>query len=162
MDPVNSSSFYADLYPLVARVVRVTLGADSEQEDVLQNAFLQVISHIGSLRDPSKLKSWAATIAVHSVRHELRRRRRQRRVLRFDISEDSVLLGYEPDFERGLRQERARSALAALAARDRELLSLWLAGAGTIAEIAHELGCSLSTASRRLRRARRALARSGA
>jgi RNA polymerase sigma factor (sigma-70 family) len=163
MDPSVSSfgSLYTDLYSVVSRVVRVTLGADSEQEDVLQNAIFQVYRHLGNLRDPAKFKSWAAAIAVHTVRRELRRRQRQRWLMSVDLSESSPLLSYEPDFERGFRQERARRVLTSLPPPERDVLTLWLAGSGTITEIARDLGCSLSTARRRLRRARRALGRAG-
>ena len=153
-------SLYPDLYPVVSRTVRVMLGADAEQEDVLQNAFLQIFRSIGTLRDSSKLKSWAAAVAAHTARGELRRRQRQRRLIRSELPEHSLALSHEPDFERGLRLERTRRALATMPACERDVLVPWLSGAGTIAEIARALGCSLSTAQRRLRRARRALERS--
>jgi RNA polymerase sigma-70 factor (ECF subfamily) len=156
------ASLYPDLYTVVSRTVRVTLGADREQEDVVQVAFLQIFRSIGTLRDPSKLKSWAAAVAVHTARRELRRRQRQRRLMRVELHEHSLVLSHEPDFERGLRFERARRVLATMPARERDVLVPWLSGAGTIAQIARSLGCSLSTARRRLLRARRALGRTAA
>jgi RNA polymerase sigma-70 factor (ECF subfamily) len=153
------ASLYPDLYPVVLRTVRVTLGADAEQEDVLQSVFLEIHRSIGTLRDPSKLKSWAAAVAAHTVRHELRRRQRQPRLMRVELPEEALAQSREADFECGFRVERARRALARMPARYRDVLLPWLLGDGTIAEIAQSLGCSLSTAHRRLRRARRALGR---
>jgi RNA polymerase sigma-70 factor (ECF subfamily) len=151
-------SLYADLYPLVSRVVRATLGADQEQDDVLQTTLLQVFRNIGNVRDPASLEGWVAAVAANTARHEIRSRRRRRRVFR-EFPEDSRSPSYEPDFESSFRRARARRILERMRARDREVLSLWLAGAGTIAQIAQNLGCSLSTARRRLCRARRALKR---
>ena len=151
-------SLYADLYPLVSRVVRATLGADQEQDDVLQTTLLQVFRNIGSVRDPANLEGWVAAVAANTARHEIRDRRRRRRVFRA-FPEDSRRPSYDPDFESACRQAGARRILARMRERDREVLTLWLAGAGTIAEIAESLGCSLSTARRRLCRARRALKR---
>jgi RNA polymerase sigma-70 factor (ECF subfamily) len=151
-------SLYADLYPLVLRVVRATLGADQEQDDVLQATLLQIFRNIGSVRDPASLEGWAAAVAANTARHEIRNRRRRRRIFQA-FPEDSRSPSYEPDFDSAFRQAGAKRILERMRARDREVLTLWLAGTGTIAQIAEDLGCSLSTARRRLGRARGALKR---
>lgn len=151
-------SLYADLYPLVSRIVRATLGVDQEQDDVLQSTLLQIVRNIGTVRDPASLEGWVAAVAANTARHEIRDRRRRRRVFRA-FPEDTRIPSYEPDFESAFRQAGARRILGRMPAREREVLTLWLAGTGTIAEIAEILGCSLSTARRRLCRARRALKR---
>lgn len=151
-------SLYADLYPLVTRVVRATLGADEEQDDVLQTTLLQIFRNIGSVRDQGSLEGWVAAVAANTARHEIRNRRRRRRVFRA-FPEGSRSPSYEPDFDSAFRQAGARRILERMRARDRDVLTLWLEGAGTIAEIAETIGCSLSTARRRLCRARGALKR---
>jgi RNA polymerase sigma-70 factor (ECF subfamily) len=151
-------SLHAELYPLVSRVVRATLGVDQEHDDVRQTAFVQILMNVGSVRDPASLESWAAAVTANTARHEIRDRQRRRRVFEA-LPEDAPLSSYEPDFDRGLRQARARQILDRMPERERDVLALWLAGAGTIHRIAQLLGISLSTARRRLDRARRALAR---
>jgi RNA polymerase sigma-70 factor (ECF subfamily) len=153
-----SESLYADCYPIVQRVVRAALGADSEQGDVLQNAFIQIFLGIGTVQDPERLNAWVKAVARNTVRREIRRRRRRKWVLS-DPFESSELLGYEPDYDACQRHEVMRRTLSSMPSDERDVLSLWLAGAGTIAEIASQLGCSHSTASRRLRAARRRLAK---
>jgi RNA polymerase sigma-70 factor (ECF subfamily) len=157
----RQQSFYADLYPLVSRVVRSTLGSDADQDDVLQTALLSIFRSIDSVREPSRLEGWVAAVAANTARHEIRARRRRRRLLKA-ISEDSPLTSYEPDFDNVLRQAGTKHVLARMSCREREVLTLWLSGAGTLDQIAHRLGCSLSTARRRLGRARRALTRTAA
>jgi RNA polymerase sigma-70 factor (ECF subfamily) len=155
---VGHPSLYADLYPLVARVVRSTLRGDPDQEDVLQVALLHVFRNMSSVRDPSSLKGWVAIVAANTARHEIKNRQRRRRV--FDaLPDDPESSSYEPDFDRSFRRAVAKQILLKMSARDREMLTLWLAGAGTIPQIAKHVGCSLSTARRRLCRARRALRR---
>jgi RNA polymerase sigma-70 factor (ECF subfamily) len=158
---VSRRSFYADLYPLVSRVVRATLGSDVDQDDVLQTALLSIFRSIGSVREPSRLEGWVAAVAANTARHEIRARRRRRRLLKA-ISEETTLTSYEPDFDNVLRQAGTKHVLAKMPGREREVLTLWLSGEGTIDQIAHRLGCSLSTARRRLGRARRALTRTTA
>jgi RNA polymerase sigma-70 factor (ECF subfamily) len=155
---VSQQSFYANLYPLVSRVVRATLGSDQDQDDVLQNALLAVFRNIGSVRDVTSLESWVAAVAANTARHEIRARRRRRRTLRA-FSENATPTSYEPDFDSPLRHAGARHVIAKLSNSEREVLALWLSGSGTIAEIASHVGCSLSTARRRLGKARRALRR---
>ncbi len=158
---VSQRSFYSDLYPVVSRVVRATLGSDADQDDVLQTALLAVFRSIGSVRESASLESWVVAVAANTARHEIRSRRRRRRTLQA-LAESSMITSYEPDFESALRRTRAKQVLARMPPGEREVLTLWLAGAGTISEIARHLGCSLSTARRRLGRAKRALNRTSA
>ncbi len=65
---------------LVSRIVRATLGADEEQDDVLQTTLLQVFRNIGSVRDSGSLEGWVAAVAANTARHEIRNRRRRRRL----------------------------------------------------------------------------------
>jgi RNA polymerase sigma-70 factor (ECF subfamily) len=60
---------------LVYGVLRNLLPGDSELDDVVQTAFLEVFRSLDSFEGRSKLSSWVARVALHVGYHHLRRRR---------------------------------------------------------------------------------------
>lgn len=62
----------------VARLVQRILGPDSEVEDVIQEAFIQVHRSIPSFQGSSLLSTWIHRVAVNVALQHIRRRRRQR------------------------------------------------------------------------------------
>jgi RNA polymerase sigma-70 factor (ECF subfamily) len=139
----------------VDRIVRSTLGSDSECLDVTQDVFVEILRSATKLKDLDRLESWASTVAIYTVRRELRRRRRRRWVL-CDI-EDSDHLRYEPDTDAREVASRFSTALGKLPYEERELLMQRSLHGRSMNELASELGCSLSTARRRLNQARERL-----
>src|SRR5579864_4080349 len=76
---------------LVRRILRRMLGP-VDVEDGVQDAFLRLFRDLGSLRDPSALRSYLIGITLHVAKSELRRRRARRWLL---LSDDGDLA--EPD-----------------------------------------------------------------
>jgi len=62
---------------LIQRIVVRTLGPDGEVEDVVHEVFIDAFASLSNLRDPSRLKSWLACIAVGRAKNVLRSRRRR-------------------------------------------------------------------------------------
>lgn len=60
---------------LVYGVLSHLMPNDSELEDVVQTAFVEVFRSLGSFEGRSKLSSWIARVALHVGYHQLRRRR---------------------------------------------------------------------------------------
>jgi RNA polymerase sigma-70 factor (ECF subfamily) len=141
------------LAPVINRVVWTLLGQDSEHDDVTHDVFVRVLRGVGKLREPGRLEDWAARVAINAVRNELRRRR-LRRWVSWSPLEDAEPPGYAPDLDGREVLARAYRALERLPANERVLLSLRLFEARTLEELAALVGCSPTTAKRRLRRAR--------
>ncbi|MDJ1134945.1 RNA polymerase sigma factor [Streptomyces iconiensis] len=112
--------------PLVYNVVGRALNGHADVDDVVQETMLRAVRHLPELRDPDGFRSWLVAIAVRQVRE------RHRKAARSIPHEDAYDLT-APDFAGlaiarleldGERREVAE-AVRWLAARDREVLSLW-------------------------------------
>lgn len=102
----------------IYRFCRATLGNASDAEDVVQETFLKLLQHLGAGGDRSNLKSWLFTVAGNACRSRTRWRARW---LPWTAEHDLRAAdppGEVPDYQ------RAGAAFAALAPRDRLLLSL--------------------------------------
>ncbi len=137
---------------VVHRLMARALGPRSEIEDLAQEVFMRVFSHIGSLRDAGALREFVIAVAVNVLKRELRRRWVRRRVL---LSET----GSVPDMEAPVANPEAREALARcyaildkLGARERAAFVLRYMEEGTLEEVAKGLGVSMSTAKRLVNR----------
>jgi RNA polymerase sigma-70 factor, ECF subfamily len=151
----GSEHIYHQLRRRVDRIVRGALGSDSECPDVAQDVFLEIVRSKAKLKDLQCLESWASTVATYTVRRELRRRRRRRWIL-CDV-EESAELRYEPDTERAEVATRFNTALGKLPCEEREILIQRAVNGCSMNELASGLGCSLSTARRRLNQAKERL-----
>jgi RNA polymerase sigma-70 factor (ECF subfamily) len=129
------------------------LSNHSEGEEVVQDTFIVGFERLGSLREPSALRSWLARIAVNLVRRRLRRGRLLR-LLGLDHASDDAALAdlaaptLKPDdhaelalVDRMLRGMPADRRIAWMLRRVEGL---------PLAEVATLCGCSLATAKRRV------------
>jgi len=152
-DPVGAASVvYARFAPVVNRLVWRLLGADPEQNDIVQQVVCRIVREIARVREPEKIDSWVQAVATNTV-YELLRHRRVRRLfaenypaqtygdLVRDVETRDVLL-------------RIKVALERLSAAERVLFTLYYVERHTFAEIAAMGGYSLATAKRKVRRAR--------
>lgn len=64
--------------PMVFRVVERTLGPDADAEDLTQDVFLRTFAKLRYLRDRAALRSFIYSIALRTLKWELRRRRVRR------------------------------------------------------------------------------------
>jgi len=141
--------------PMVFRLLERALGPNGDAEDLTQDVFLSIFAKLGMLRDSEALRSFIYSVAVRTLKWELRRRR-VRRILH--LSDDGRL----PDLPvRGIDSE-ARQTLARfyvllerLSVNDRAAFVLRHMEGLKLEEIAERMGVSLATAKRWVSRASR-------
>lgn len=146
-----AEELYARHGPYMERVLVRIMGLDPELPDLLQEAFLQAIRSLDSLRDPSRLRPWLAQISVFIARACIRRRQRNGWLQVFSTPPEFGDLGATP--------EQRRAALAAAAVieklepEQRIGFALRYVEGMKLEECAEVCGCSLATIKRRLKRA---------
>jgi RNA polymerase sigma factor (sigma-70 family) len=145
-DAVAMSEVLDALLPTVGRIcasIALDAGPDAAQE-----ALIQVMRDLRTLRDPERILGWARRIAT---REAVRHARRGRAVETEAVDLAQLPAPGDPNLARDVRR-----VLAALAPEQRAILVLRdLEGLGE-AEAARELGVALGTAKSRLHRARQA------
>lgn len=139
--------------PMVFRLLEHALGPNGEAEDLTQDVFLRTFSSLPSLRDTSALRSFIYSVALRTLRWELRRRR-VRRILRLS---DTGQLPEQPvrGVDSEARQILARfyGVLERLRVNDRTAFVLRHMQGLKLEEIAHTMGVSLATVKRWVSRA---------
>ena len=142
--------FEADVNRLVWR----TLGADADHDDLVQQAFLEILKNVHKLRDPARLRSWVISVTLNTVRTEIRRRRFRRPFFAEAPTEhDFAHLG--EDHEGHELLARTYAILDRLPANERIAFVLRYIEGYKLTEAAEACGCSLATFKRRLARAER-------
>jgi RNA polymerase sigma-70 factor (ECF subfamily) len=143
----------------VASVCLRISGRRSELEDLIQEVFAEAASTFKALREPDAIRGWLATIAVRVTRKRLFRRRLYGLVGLGSPAEYEALpdLGASP-YDRLLLAAIYR-ALDELAPDDRIAFVLHHIEGETLASVAKLAGCSITTAKRRIFRAKSALER---
>jgi len=137
-----------DVYAYVATLLRDRVAA----EDVTALAFERAYRRRRTFdRRRGEERAWLFGIARNAALDELRRRRRIA-ALTTD-PEDVQAAGPEDDADIALRRTTVRTALAAMPARERELIALKFHGGCSNAELARVLGVSESNAGTMLHRA---------
>ena len=104
----------------VYRFAVVLVHQHQDAEDVVQETFLQLLSHLNAGGDTSNLRGWLFTVAAHAARD--RQRRRARWVPWLPAHDAQVPAPVLPDEDGRLKS--ARDALQRLPGRDRMLLAL--------------------------------------
>ena len=149
------TAFREPLRNYVAR--RVPEPADAD--DVLQEVFVRVHTHLGSLEDESRLVPWLYRIARSAVVDRYRRRDRARPLpedLELPAEEGGGSEAEEPDVARAIARS-LRGLIAGLPELYREALVLSEFEGLTQREVAARLGLSLTGAKSRIQRGRKLL-----
>lgn len=156
-EPLNTTTTSFDaLYRDCARdlyaYVRTLVGDDASAEDVTALAFERAFRRRDSFdaRRGSR-RGWLFGIARNAALDELRRRRRSAPLVG-DLPDERAAAP-EEEADLAVRRTTVRAALAALPARDRELVALKFHGGLSNAEIATLLGTSETNAGTRVHRA---------
>jgi RNA polymerase sigma-70 factor (ECF subfamily) len=121
-------------------------------EDAVQDAFLRLFRDLGSLRDPSSLRSYLIGITLHVAKSELRRRRAKRWLLLSDdgvVAEPDALAPDEGDEPRAAVR-RLYKVLDRISDERRTVFVLRYVEGLELAELSAVLDCSLATAKRRV------------
>lgn len=132
--------------PAIWRLARVLTTSSAEAEDLVQDAFLAAWQRRTDLRDPGAARAWLLRITVNEHRDGLRRRTAGRRAAERAAREPASAVGRtvaeEGDSPAALGElERvAAAAMAALPARQREVLHLAAVEGLDHAAIANILG----------------------
>lgn len=145
-----------DLYAAdVNRVVWRLLGADREHDDLVQQCFVNILKSVRTLREPDSLRAWVTSVAIRTVRHELRKRKVRRIV---SLHRDPPERVSRPaDHEGRSVLQRAFEVLDGLPSDDRIAFCLRYIDEQPLAEVAKLSECSLATAKRRIARAKAAI-----
>lgn len=140
-----------DLFaPLVRSLLWQSLSARSDVDDLTQEVFLLLFRRIGSLREPSALRSFVVGITIRVARSELRRRR-VRRWLRLTESgelPDEATMGDDSNAREAVR--RLHAILDKMDDEPRLAFVLRYVQGLELTEVAAALGASLATVKRRI------------
>jgi RNA polymerase sigma-70 factor (ECF subfamily) len=139
--------------PMVFRLLERTLGPNGEAEDLTQDVFLRTFSKLPGLRDADALRSFIYSVALRTLRWELRRRR-VRRILRLtDTGQLPELPVRGVDSEARQILVRFYAILELLRVNERTAFVLRHIEGLKLEEIADTMGASLSTIKRWVGRA---------
>jgi RNA polymerase sigma-70 factor (ECF subfamily) len=135
-----------------------SLGSEPEAEDVAQETFVRICRSAGTYRPEGRFASWLFRIAGNLARSRTRRRKILR-FIRFDPTEHEI--PEAPRAEQDLRRRELREALGQaldrLPERQREAFVLRYDAQLSHADIAGELGTTVSAVETLLHRAKLAL-----
>jgi RNA polymerase sigma-70 factor (ECF subfamily) len=144
-------------HPLYARIRRI-VGDHHVADELLQETFIRLWKHAGSLDPTRSPGAWLMTVATRLALSFLRRRKRERPT----VTMDEALLAAPPtvvavEEEGALRLKRVREAMDAMDGVHREALQLRVQQKLSYKQMAECWGCSIGTVMSRLHRARMAL-----
>lgn len=136
--------------PLVLTTAERTLGSKSDAEDLAQEVFLRLFRKVKTLRDPASLRSFVYSVAIRTLKSELRYRR-LKAWLTFRGPESLPETSHaSTDYEARDLLAHLYSLLDRLSPRDRLVFTLRRAEAMTVEEIAATMDISVSTVKRSL------------
>jgi RNA polymerase sigma-70 factor (ECF subfamily) len=141
--------------PMVRRIVRRTLGPESDAEDLVQDVFMQLFTKVHTLRDPRVLKAFIISITTLTLRRELRRRKLRSWLGRRPDPLAADLRVVHPDPIGRAALARFYAVLDRLDVRDRTAFALRFIDGLAMNDVAAALGVSLATAKRSLAHAQR-------
>lgn len=152
-DPRARSALYDRYAEHVHRVLYRLIGFHRDLADLHHDVFVRALGSLPNLEDPSALKGWLTTIAVHVARSSITRRKR-RSWLWFLPSEEL------PEVESGAASGEVLDALRAtyavldaLPVEERIAFALRFIDGMELTEVAAACETSLATIKRRLARA---------
>ncbi len=137
---------------LVHQVAHRSLGSRHDAEDILQQVFFTLFTRIETLQKPSALRSFIFSIAIRTLKAELKRRRIRRWITLSDTGElpDAGIPGVDPETLELLR--KFYRVLDRLGAEDRTIFVLRHLQELTLEEVAEATELSLATVKRRLQK----------
>ena len=151
-DPHAPRVLWQRFAPMVFRMLRRTLGADHDLDDLAQEVFLCVFEKVRALREPKALKAFVISVTVLTTRHELRRRWVRRWVKLSGKTDAAELEVVTPDTDAREALTRFYKILDRVNTTDRTAFVLRFMEGLELAEVATALGLSLATTKRRLAR----------
>ncbi len=140
---------------MVFRFLQRALGASGGADDLTQEVFLQVFAKVRGLRNRHALRSFIFSVAIRTLKWELRRRRVRRlfSVSTFDGLPEPAVEALDAESRQAVR--RLYVILDHLSVQERTAFVLRHIEHLTLDEVAEALGLSLATVKRRLAHATR-------
>jgi RNA polymerase sigma-70 factor, ECF subfamily len=154
-DPAAAAALYDRFADKVNAKVWRLLGADADHDDVVHQVFLHILSSIRKLKSAASLEEWISGIAVNTVRREIRNRRYRRILVPMASPPEMECSNPRAAPDANLFAMRFFAALNQMRAEDYVIFTLRFVEGNSLGEVAAAGGYSLSTAKRRLGRARR-------
>jgi RNA polymerase sigma-70 factor (ECF subfamily) len=127
------------------------LGGGPNLEDVVQRVFLELINSIHTVRNPDALSGWVNRVSTFVVSKELRRTRRARWLSFVEEPPDRPVRASQ---DTALLLPRVRAVFQKMRKTDRIVFVMRFVEEADVAEIADTFEWSVTTARRRIRRAR--------
>jgi len=156
--PADPAALWAEFAPPLRAFLARRVPPGVEAEDLLQDVFLRVVRHLGSLRATGRPEAWLFQIARNAVRDSLRAR--QRRDGRTDALEVDIPAESDTDAGRQAEAELApclSGMIRRLSEPYRTALTLTSIEGLTQAEAARTAGISFSGMKSRVQRGREQL-----
>jgi RNA polymerase sigma-70 factor, ECF subfamily len=145
--------------PMIFALLRRSLGARHDQEDLLQEVFLRVFERLHTLQNPAALRSFVYSFAIRIISEELRRHRIRSRLTSMFLSPAAEPSVPAVDFESRELLGRIQTALDRMPGRKRAVFVLRRFDGLELAEIASSLDLSLATVKRDLEKANQHIAK---
>jgi RNA polymerase sigma-70 factor (ECF subfamily) len=164
-DDVAARELVTRLYPLVLKIVRAHRPRRVAEEDLAQDIFLKMFSHLDQYRGEVPVEHWLARIAVTTCLDQLRAQKRRPELRWADLSEDEAEVleavtaaENEPHPATALNaREIVQKLLECLSPQDRMVVTLLDLEERSLAEIRKMTGWNETLIKVRAFRARRKL-----
>ncbi len=133
----------------VERILRHILGDDPELEDLVHDAFANILAAANNVRDPKALRNWIVSVAAHTAHRAIRKRKLTRWIF-FWRDEDLPDVPHEVDLAGRDALRRTYAALDQLPANERIAFVLRHIEEMPLDDVADACDVSLATIKRRL------------
>ena len=153
-DLTAASQFHTRYGERINRWIWRLLGADRDHDDVVQQVFVGILSSLENINNLESLDSWVDSVTIRTVRKVIRKRKLKRALF---IAHGNDDMDEVPHSDNPLKQAYIRRFYAVLdkmPADDRIVFVLRHLEGHSLEEIAQIGEYSLSTAKRRLKKAK--------
>jgi RNA polymerase sigma-70 factor (sigma-E family) len=148
--PGSVEAVYLDAYPRLVALARTILADADGAEEVVQEAFTRSLSRWGRRRDRDDALRYVRSAVINLCRSRFRRKVVPLRAAPSEASAEAAAVSHA-------RRDAVLSALAALPARQREVVALRYFGGLSTVETSQELGIAEGTVKAHLHRGLAAL-----
>ncbi len=143
--------WFAQYKPVIARVISGKIANIADQEELVQQVFINALRQLPLFRGAASLKTWMSAIARHEVADYYRKKYAKRAIQTLPLSE--LLLGAPID-DAHVVSEKVRHVLGQMSDRSRELLLRKYVDERQVVELAQEFGKTAKAVESELFRAR--------
>ncbi len=150
VDPTDFTAVVRAFRPYVAAVVTRLLGRDDEVDDLVQETFINALDGLKRLERADRVKPYLARTAVHLTLRRLRRRRLARVFGLAERWHPTLLSTQGANGEQRAMLANVYQVLDRCSADEQVAWSLRYLEGERLEQVAALIGCSLSTAKRRI------------